>query len=218
MSLRSLAIILPIHLHQQLLESTYATIIHSLPYVSLRSWAQAYVPLHYYRSSVNGYNSLTGFASIPLFRQGRIRSPPSEIHFDTSLEACRLHERRVLRSSSFNQVIDGSRGDSDDPMATETRHSQFRQLLQVPINKSKTPPNEIYRIRSMEKITYRRLQSITNWRRRCNYDNVTHQRVGSPARSMHKVGDDIQVNTATLHDEIHRLRAFTRRSTKRSYG
>jgi hypothetical protein len=132
------------------------------------------VPLHYYRFSVNGYVSLTGFASLPLFRQGRIQSQQSEMHFDTSLEACRLHERSVLRSSSFNQVIDGSRDDPDDAMATETRHCQYQQFVRVPRNESKTPPNEIYHTRSTEKISYRRLQSITNWRRRCNYDHVTH--------------------------------------------
>jgi len=36
---------------------------------------------------------------------------------------------------------------------------------------SLNPPKEIYRIRSTETIPYRRLQSITNWRRRCNYDH-----------------------------------------------
>jgi len=46
-SLRSLAIILSIHLHLQSLESTFATISTQLPYVSLRSRAHAYVPLQY---------------------------------------------------------------------------------------------------------------------------------------------------------------------------
>ena len=99
------------------------------------------MPLNYYRSSVSGYVSLTGFASLPLFRRGRIRSQQqSDIPFGTSLEACRLQERLVLRSSSFNEVIDASRDDSDDPMASEMRHRQYRQFLQVPRNKSKTPP------------------------------------------------------------------------------
>jgi len=48
-------------------------------------------------------------------------------------------------------------------MATETRHSQYRQFLRVPRNESKTPSYEIYRMRSTEKITNRRLQSITDW-------------------------------------------------------
>jgi len=46
MSLWSLAIILPIHLHLHSLESTFATIPTQLPHVSLRSRAQAYIPLH----------------------------------------------------------------------------------------------------------------------------------------------------------------------------
>jgi len=45
MSLRSLAIILPIHLYLPSLGSTFATISNQLLYVSLRSRAQVYVPL-----------------------------------------------------------------------------------------------------------------------------------------------------------------------------
>jgi len=112
---------------------------NQLPYVSLHSGAQADVPLHDYCFPVNGYVSLMGFASLPLFQQGRIRSQQSEIQFDTTLEPYRLHERWVLKSSSFNRVIDGSRDDSDDPVVTEMRHSQYRQFLRVPRNKSTTP-------------------------------------------------------------------------------
>jgi len=133
-SLRSLAIVLPIHRHLQSLGSTFATIFTQLLYVSLRSRVQTYVPLHYYRSSVNGYVSLTGFASLPLFRQWRIRNQQSQIHVDMSPEAWRLHKRWVLRCSSFNQVIDGSRNGSDDQMATEMCHSQYWQFLWVPRN------------------------------------------------------------------------------------
>ena len=75
----------------------------------------------------------------PYFDQEENEVNNPEIH--TILETYRLHER----------------DDSEDRMATMTRHSQFRQLLGVPRNESKTPPNEIYRIRSTEKFTYQLL-------------------------------------------------------------
>ena len=47
-SLRSLAIILPIHLHLLSLASTFATGFLQLPYIYLWGQTQAYMPLHYY--------------------------------------------------------------------------------------------------------------------------------------------------------------------------
>ena len=172
-----------------------------LPYVSLRSQAQAYVPSNYYRCSLNGYVSLTGFLSLPLSRQGRIRSQSSEIHFDTSPEAFQLHDRWVLRRSSFNDVIDGRRADSDDPTATETWHSRCRQFLRVPRNESKT-----------------RLTRYIAWdqRRRFPTDSCNQSPIGGgdviaitlplnasihQQRAINKVQDDIRVHTATSHDE-----------------
>ena len=92
------------------------------------------------------------------------------------------------------------------PMATGRHHSQFQQLLQVPRNKSQTPPKEIYCMQSTETIPCRRRQSISNWRRRCNFDHVIPSRVDSPARAIHEVGDDIRVNTTTSHKST-RLRS-----------
>jgi len=92
-SLRSLAIILPIHLDLLSLASTFATGSHQVRYVYLWGRMQAYVALHYYRSFSTGIHfahKITSWWVYPFFRHAtscsqQFRMPPSKRDIETSL-------------------------------------------------------------------------------------------------------------------------------------
>jgi len=118
------------------------TISTQLPYVSLRSRAQAYVPVHYYRSSVNGYVLLTGFASLPLFRQVRrirsqqSRNPLQHESIDLPITRAMSLKKFILQSSHLTEA--------EMILMIQwppKRVSQCRQFLRVPRNESKTQRN-----------------------------------------------------------------------------
>jgi len=101
MSLRSLAIILSLHLHI----SIYSP---SSPHVQPYPYTAGHWHMHPYTIIaflVHRYVSLTGFVSLPLFwRARKWKVDNQEIHFNTSPDPYRLHKGRIFTCSSFNQV------------------------------------------------------------------------------------------------------------------
>jgi len=106
-----------------------------------------------------------------------------------SLEACRLHKWGVLRSSSFNHVIDGSRDDSGDPMATKMCRRQYWHFQRVPWHKSKPP--------------LRKCTPCDQWRRLptdgCNKSLI--------------VGGDANVISLPVHTSIQQVEAYMKLET-----
>ena len=144
-SLRSLPIILLIHLHLLSLASTFATVFTQLPYVDLWGRTQAYVPLHYYRFFINRIRFAHGSTSWRFY--------PFFGHSTQCSQQCRilLSERdiyAILLRSTKRWLIhhsiepDGCQVEIRDQLAHKARHRQWRWWLSAVQNSTIGPSQQ----------------------------------------------------------------------------